>query len=146
MEALYEKWQQTLAAVKDAEGFIFSFGFHPLTKTLLAQSAETGSNAMDIPPSDGPLFVILINPCWTQPQDDDRIFAAMETLVADLRRLAGEKGLLHRYVFTNYAYQKDNVMAGYGEQSLAKLRAASEKYDPEGMFQKGVPGGFKLYA
>ncbi|KAK3318063.1 hypothetical protein B0H66DRAFT_621733 [Apodospora peruviana] len=66
-------------------------------------------------------------------------------LFADLRRLASEKGLLHRYVFTNYAYHRDNIMTGYGEQSLVRLKAASEKYDPEGMFQKGVPGGFKLF-
>jgi len=24
------------------------------------------------------------------------------------------------------------------------LKAVSKKYDPEGIFQKGVPGGFKL--
>lgn len=144
METFHDKWQDTLATIKDAEGFIFSFGFHPLTKALLVNSAKVGGNAMDISPSDGPLFVILINPCWAKPQDDSRVFAAVEALVADFRRLASDRGLLHRYIFTNYAYQKDNVMAGYGEQSLARLRAASEKYDPEGMFQKGVPGGFKL--
>ena len=145
MEKFHNRWQETLDAIKDAEGFIFSFGFHPLTRSLLANSAKAGGNAMDIPPSDGPLFVVLINQCWTQAQDDGRIFAAVEALVAEFRRLAGEKGLLHRYVFTNYAYQRDNVMAGYGERSLARLRAASQKYDPEGMFQRGVPGGFKLF-
>lgn len=145
METFHNKWQETLNHIKDAEGFIFSFGFHPLTRSLLVSSAKAGGNAMDISPLDGPLFVVLINPCWTQPGDDGRIFAAVEALVADFRRLAGEKGLLHRYVFTNYAYQKDNVMVGYGQQSLAKLRKASQKYDPEGMFQRGVPGGFKLF-
>jgi hypothetical protein len=144
MEAFHDKWQETLASIKDAEGLIFTLGFHPLTRALLESSAKAGGNAMDIPPSDGPLFVVLINPCWTQPQDDGRIFAAVETLVADFRRLAGEKGRLHRYIFTNYADQKDNVMAGYGHESLARLRAVSKKYDPEGVFQTGVPGGFKL--
>ncbi|KAK3940776.1 hypothetical protein QBC46DRAFT_287403 [Diplogelasinospora grovesii] len=146
MESFHGEWQETLAAIKDVHGLIFSFGFHPLTKALLINSAKAGGNAMDIPPSDGPLFVILINPCWTLPQDDSRIFAAVEALVAGFRRLADEKGLLHRYIFTNYAYYKDDVMAGYGEESLERLRATSKKYDPRGMFQTtGVPGGFKLY-
>jgi FAD/FMN-containing dehydrogenase len=144
METFQDKWQETLAAIKDAEGFIFSLGFHPLTKALLVNSTKAGGNAMNIPPSDGPLFVVLINPVWAQPQDDDRIFAAVEALVADFRRLAAEKGLLHRYIFTNYAYHKDRVMAGYGQESLARLREVSKKYDPEGLFQKGVPGGFKV--
>ncbi|KAI1842929.1 hypothetical protein JX266_010947 [Neoarthrinium moseri] len=144
METFHDKWQETLATIKDAEGFIFSFGFHPLTKALLENSEKAGGNAMAIPPSDGPLFVILIKPIWTQPRDDGRIFAAVGGLVDELRRLAKEKGLLHRYIFTNYGYQKDDIIAGYGEKSVARLRETRRKYDPEDVFSRGVPGGFKL--
>ncbi|KAJ0120684.1 hypothetical protein J7T55_015416 [Diaporthe amygdali] len=146
MEAFYQRWQETLSRVKDSEGFIFSFGFHPITKALLEESQKAGGNAMDIPPSDGPLFVVLINPAWKLADDDTRIFAEVESLVKELRRLARDKGLLHRYIFTNYGYSKDDVIAGYGDESVSKLKATSEKYDPEGLFQKGVPGGFKLTA
>lgn len=146
MEAFYQRWQETLSKVKDAEGFIFSFGFHPLTKALLEQSQKAGGNAMDIPPSDGPLFVVLINPSWKLAEDDKRIFLEVESFVKELRTLAQDKGLLHRYIFTNYGYSKDDVIAGYGDQSVSKLRVTSQKYDPEGLFQKGVPGGFKLTA
>lgn len=144
MEAFYQKWQETLSRVKDSEGFIFSFGFHPITKALLEQSHRSGGNAMDIPASDGPLFVVLINPAWKLANDDAHIFAEVESLVRELRGLASDKGLLHRYIFTNYGYSKDDVIAGYGEQSVSRLRAASEKYDPDGVFQSAVPGGFKL--
>ncbi|RYP93289.1 hypothetical protein DL770_000578 [Monosporascus sp. CRB-9-2] len=144
MENFHVKWQETLGKLKDAAGFIFSFGFHPLTKALLENSEKAGGNAKSIPPSDGPLFVVLINPIWTLPEDDNRIFTAVNNLLAELRALASEKGLLHRYIFPNYAYQKDDIIAGYGEGSVSKLRETSKKYDPEGMFQKGVPGGSKL--
>ncbi len=144
MEAFYKKWEETLALIKDIEGFIFSFGFHPLTKALLRNSEKAGGNAMAIPSSDGPLFVLLINPIWTLPEDDKRVFSEVGHFVAELRRLAAEKGLLHRYIFTNYGYQKDDIIAGYGEDSVAQLRETSKKYDPEGIFQKSVPGGFKL--
>ncbi|KAI4592692.1 hypothetical protein KJ359_010594 [Pestalotiopsis sp. 9143b] len=144
METFHGKWQEALVKIKDAEGFIFSFGFHPLTKALLENSAKAGGNAMNIPPTDGPLFVILINPIWTLAKDDDRIFKTVGALVDDLRSIASEKGLLHRYIFTNYGFQADDIVSGYGEESVSKLRETSKKYDPEGMFQKGVPGGFKL--
>ncbi|KAK4183596.1 bifunctional solanapyrone synthase [Podospora australis] len=137
-------WQETLQSIKDAEGFVFSLGFHPLTRALLENSRKAGGNAMDISPSDGPLFVVLINPSWALPEDDGRIFAAVESLATRLRELASKRGLLHRYIFTNYAHRTDHVMAGYGKESLDRLRDVSAKYDPEGMFQKGVPGGFKL--
>lgn len=144
METFHDKWQEALAKIKDAEGFIFSFGFHPLTKALLENSAKAGGNAMDIPPSEGPLFIILINPIWTLAKDDDRIFKTVGALVDDLRSIASEKGFLHRYIFTNYGFQADDIVSGYGDESVSKLRETSKKYDPEGMFQKGVPGGFKL--
>ncbi|RYP42180.1 hypothetical protein DL768_010379 [Monosporascus sp. mg162] len=144
METFHQKWQETLDVIKDAAGFIFTFGFHPLTKALLENSEKAGGNAKAIPPSDGPLFVLLINPIWKLPEDDNRIFTAVDNLVAEFRALASEKGLLHRYIFPNYAYQNDDIIAGYGEESVSKLRETSKKYDPEGIFQKGVPGGFKL--
>lgn len=146
MEAFYDKWQNTLSKVKDAEGFIFSFGFHPITKALLEASQRAGGNAMDVPPSDGPLFVVLINPAWKLAEDDARIFEEVESLVGELRSLARDKGLLHRYIFTNYGYSKDDVLAGYGEASVSRLRAVSKEYDPEGLFQSAIPGGFKLKA
>ncbi|KAJ2994821.1 hypothetical protein NUW58_g1449 [Xylaria curta] len=144
MELFHDKWQETLAQIKDAEGFIFSFGFHPLTKALLKNSEKAGGNAAAIPPSDGPLFVLLINPIWALPEDDARIFKAVGALVSELRGLAQERGLLHRYVFTNYAFGEDDIVSGYGEESVAKLIATSKRVDPQSVFQWGVPGGFKL--
>jgi hypothetical protein len=35
-------------------------------------------------------------------------------------------------------------LSGYGEKNLEHMRKVSEKYDPEGVFQTMVPGGFKL--
>lgn len=115
-----------------------------MTKALLESSEKAGSNAKAILPSDGPLFIVLINPIWTLPEDDKRIFSAVENLVAGFRELASKKGLLHRYIFPNYAYQKDDIISGYGEESVSKLGETSKKYDPLGLFQKGVPGGFKI--
>jgi len=144
MEAFHDKWQETLAALKDADGFIFSFGFQPLTKALLQNSAAAGGNAKGLSPDDGPLFIVLLNPVWNSSQDDDRIISGVSNLLAAFKQLASVKGLLHRYIFTNYAYEQEDVFKGYGEESQANLNAASKKWDPEGIFQMGVPGGFKI--
>jgi len=144
IEMFHNKWQETLAQIKDVEGIVFSLGFHPLTKALLENSGKAGGNAAAIPPSDGPLFVILVNPMWILPQDDERVFKAVRKFASELRILARERGLLHRYVFTNYASGEDDVISGYGEDSVAKLVAVSKRVDPLGLFQSGVPGGFKL--
>lgn len=146
MKDLHQVWRRTLEPLRALKGFIFSFGYFPLTKALLTNSRKSGGNAKDIDPADGPLFIILINPTWDLPENDDQVYSAVDDLLQQIRKIAGDRGLLHRYIFTNYGYHKDDVLAGYGEASVQRLREVSKKYDPEGVFQKAVPGGFKLNA
>lgn len=58
---------------------------------------------------------------------------------------AAAKGLDHPYLYQNYAAQKQNVLASYGDANLSKLRAIAKKYDSDQVFQKLQPGYFKLY-
>ena len=44
----------------------------------------------------------------------------------------------------NYADASQDVLGSYGEVNVRKMLAVLRKYDPEGIFQKRVPGGFKL--
>jgi hypothetical protein len=144
MKKLHEVWLETLEPLKTAKGLIFSLGFFPLTKALLENSKAAGGNAKNIDPEDGPLFIILLNPTWDSPEDDARVQGGVKDLVATFKRVAGERELLHRYIFTNYAYQDEDVFAGYGGDAVEEMKKVSKKYDPEGVFQTGVPGGFKL--
>lgn len=123
---------------------MFSLGYFPLTRALLRNSQAAGGNAMDIDPADGPLLIILLNPTWNSSDDDDRVHRVTEGLLATFKSLASAKNLLHRYIFTNYAYQKEDLFKSYGEESLMRLKEVSKKFDPDGIFQKAVPGGFKL--
>jgi hypothetical protein len=144
MNDIHEKWAEVLKILNDADGFIFSLGFFPMTKAMLVNSQKAGGNAKDIDPEDGPLLIMMLNPTWNASSDDDRVHKGVETILAASRAMASERGLLHRYIFTNYAYYKENLFQGYGEKSLAALRETSQKFDPKGIFQKAVPGGFKL--
>jgi hypothetical protein len=57
---------------------------------------------------------------------------------------AKSKGTLNDFEYLNYAYKTQSPITGYGADNVAKLKAASQKYDPFQIFQKFVPGGFKL--
>lgn len=57
---------------------------------------------------------------------------------------AREMGMLHEFVYLNYANQDQDPISTYGRENVASLRAAAAKYDPRGVFQRQVPGGFKL--
>ena len=57
---------------------------------------------------------------------------------------ARDMGLLHDFVYLNYANQAQNPISTYGAENVARLKKAAERYDPRGIFQRQVPGGFKL--
>jgi hypothetical protein len=57
---------------------------------------------------------------------------------------AADRGTLNRYEYLNYAYETQTPIQGYGPDAVAKLKAASSTFDPDQVFQKQVPGGFKL--
>ena len=44
----------------------------------------------------------------------------------------------------NYAAPFQDPIGSYGKENKSRLQASSKKYDHEGLFQKGVPGGWNL--
>lgn len=62
----------------------------------------------------------------------------------EIASVASEMGLMRRFRYLNYADKQQNPIASYGPGNVAQLQATNKKYDPNGMFQKQAPGGFKL--
>lgn len=54
-------------------------------------------------------------------------------------------GLQRKWIYLNYAERDQDPIGSYGSENVGKLQAASKKYDPTGLFQTNVPGGFKLF-
>ena len=72
--------------------------------------------------------------------------AAAKAFTRAVEEGAKKRGLWDRWVYLNYAAGGQDVMGGYGSESLERLRKMSREVDPGGLFQRGVPGGFKLWA
>jgi hypothetical protein len=81
---------------------------------------------------------------WTNAADDDTVFATVDRFVSRSVELAGKMGLNNRFIYMNYASQDENVFAGYGEESVERLKEVQRKYDPDGVFKRLQPGYFKL--
>lgn len=82
---------------------------------------------------------------WSSAADDEVVMAAARNMVMRSNATAYAQGLGHPFLYQNYAALEQPVFAGYGEENLAKLQAASKKYDPEGVWQKLQPGYFKVF-
>lgn len=53
-------------------------------------------------------------------------------------------GQFKPFRYMNYAYPTQNVIHSYGLENVDFLRRVSRKYDPAQVFQRLVPGGYKL--
>lgn len=81
---------------------------------------------------------------WTYPEQDDLFNGQAKWLRDELAAFAKSIGADNEYVYLDYADADQDPLGSYGEENVRKMKAAAKKYDPKGVFQKLVPGGFKL--
>jgi hypothetical protein len=118
----------------------------PLWAASRAKSfAASGGNSLGLEDTKEDLIIALFYFTSIVAATDQAITAAAKTLVENLNKAAKAKGVYNPYIYANYAGDFQDVMSGYGKKSRDFLLATAKKYDPDQLFQKQVPGGYKLY-
>lgn len=87
----------------------------------------------------------LVTIAYNNASDDVLVQNAVQTITAQHEKLVRDLGLYVDFKYLNYADISQDPIGSYGAKNNAALRLASKKYDPNGLFQKGVPGGYKLF-
>lgn len=82
---------------------------------------------------------------WNLASDDAKVIALIDETVAKVEAVTKERKLYDPFIFLNDASRNQKVIPSWGADNFAKLKAVSAKYDPSGVFQYQVPGGFKLF-
>ena len=70
--------------------------------------------------------------------------SAGDSMIRDLSAYAESISKDNEFIYLDYAFENQNPLKSYGLENVEKLKAVSEKYDPRGVFQTLVPGGFKI--
>jgi len=100
---------------------------------------------MGLDPTDGALVLCLLSATWDIVPDDALVNNVLNSLKAQIVAAAKAQGMWNDWVYLNYAGSGQNPIGGYGPGNKARLRAFSAKYDLKKVFQKNVPGVFKLF-
>lgn len=152
----------------------WNFGnqYHPIPKIYAQHSVEKGGNVLglerassnlvrksfSLPVGDShwalsrrilmpkvlPCAVMLTLVQWDDAENDETFINANKQLIDDVIAHSRSVDKADDWLYLNYAWQTQDVLNSYGLDNVAKMRAASAKYDPDGVFQRLVPGGFKL--
>jgi hypothetical protein len=120
--------------------------FQPITLNILQAMQVNGGNALGLKPEDGPIMIVQVNVMWSSPLLDAAVEESCGRLIREIDTLAAERGARSKngYIYMNYAGRPQDVYAGYGLESLARLRKTARKWDPNGEFRKLWKGYFKL--
>lgn len=88
----------------------------------------------------------MVDLSWQDPRDDGLFKQISDSTITEINNYAKSINKDNEYIYLDYAGKDQDPLHSYGSNNLSKLRKVAEQYDPNGVFQKLVPGGFKLAA
>ena len=91
-----------------------------------------------------PLVIVSFTVNWDEKKNDEFINITTRRAVEQMEAVASANKTDHRYRYLNYCAEWQKPFAGYGAENQRFLREVSRRYDPQGLFQRGCVGGFKL--
>jgi hypothetical protein len=120
-----------------------------LTFSLILQSVPTvkpgnsmGFDADSHPEKDQINLLIMYS--FAKGEVEDALQQEINKITKVIEGVAREERALGRFVYLNYAGKDQKVLEGYGRKEVAALKKVAANYDPEGVFQRQVRGGYKL--
>lgn len=144
LTAAADTFSSAIEGIKKIDGLVCSLTLQPYPVSLLEKCVSEGGNCTGLDPADGPLVSVLLLLYWKNDSDDEAILKVTRGILETIERDAASRGQAVPFVYLNYAFDFQDPIGSYGPKNQNLLRETSKKYDPEGLFQKGVPGGFKL--
>ena len=144
MKSTYAMWNESLASLSLVPGMVYSVTYEPIPPALTSKSASQGGNSLGLGCTEK-LVLLQLFFTWNETSSDDLVLGAGKQLIDDIDRAAESARVFHRFKYLPYAAKFQDPISGYGPESKAHLQGVSRKYDPHGLFQDSVPGGFKLF-
>ena len=135
---------KAVKAVTAVKGVFPVISFQVISPATIAQFAKNGGNPFGITADDGTLILMSTSNRWSDAADDAAMYAMADNFIAAATATATAQGLLHPYIYMNYADASQDVFTGYGAANKAKLLATANKYDSSGVFRSLLSGGHKL--
>lgn len=143
LSATYAAYDEAITTLRqtNVKGLVWTLVLQPL---LPVRALKGVPNPLGLQNCAEPLVIVNFTVNWDTAENDSFVKGTLRKTVEQIRAYAVEYGTHHPYMYINYCAQWQKPFEGYGEENLAFLKSVSKEYDPEGMFQKGCVGGFKL--
>lgn len=142
LRAAYDAFSTSLEEVKDIKGLTWSMSFEPLPPQLYQRGAN--KNTLGLADRSGTRVVCLFSHAWSDEADNERATTASAALVAAIEKAAHDLEAYDPFVYLCYAGDWQDPISSYGSDSVEQLKDLRARVDPDGVFTRLVPGGFKI--
>ncbi|KAL9609611.1 MAG: hypothetical protein Q9167_005635 [Letrouitia subvulpina] len=127
----------------NVKGLVWTLVLQPLLPNWVRKGEPNPLGLQD--GSNEPLVIVSFTINWDQSRDDELVNKAARRAIEQIEMAAAANKTGHRYRYLNYCASWQKPFKGYGEENWRFLQQVSRRYDPDGLFQKGCVGGFKLF-
>ncbi|KAK5954419.1 hypothetical protein OHC33_004141 [Knufia fluminis] len=114
-----------------------------IDRNILSHMKKNGGNPLGIADSP-PLMLYFFSGRWDDAADDQVVYDLTKRVAAKWKAETQKHGLASDYLYLNYASRFQDPISSYGASNKARLVKIAKQYDPTGVFQELMPGGFKL--
>ena len=144
MEDFFQMANETVQPFLKLPGFLLSIAYQPMP-TLLSERYGQVDSLGPIQTQGNMFYIHWAMSVDASEKSSDKLFAdATRDLFERAEKEAAEKGLQRDFLQLTYADGWQDPIGRRSQGTVEELWKVSREYDPHGMFQKQVPGGFKL--
>uniref|UniRef100_A0A093X899 Bifunctional solanapyrone synthase n=1 Tax=Talaromyces marneffei PM1 TaxID=1077442 RepID=A0A093X899_TALMA len=140
--ATFNAYNNSVASIQNLKGVTWTVIIEPLPPQIYARGAT--KNALGLADNTQSLAVCLVSVSWVDPSQNNQIYDLSRGLLDTIEKEAKRLGAFDPYIYLNYAAPWQDVIASYGRESVSRLQKLQAEVDPHKIFQRLVPGGFKI--
>ena len=142
--AAHAAYHDAIASLRrvNVKGLVWTLVLQPLLPVWAQKGDPNPLGLHDC--TNEPLVIVSFTVNWDERRDDEFVKTTTRRTVEQIDAVAAANKMSHGYRYLNYCAEWQRPFEGYGEDNLRFLQEVSRRYDPEGLFQRGCVGGFKL--
>lgn len=140
----------TAQDILSVPGFSLSVHFDPIPLVMRENGNTHGTNMMgsfvaNNIAGEASNMIWYTQYRWSNKADDGKIASAAATMLNWVETNAAVLSKAHPFRYLNVAGSGQHLFQSYGPQYVDVLQRSARLYDPSGVFQKVMPGGFKVF-
>ncbi|RYP64144.1 hypothetical protein DL769_006771 [Monosporascus sp. CRB-8-3] len=120
--------------------------FQPVTQSIVNHGIRSGGNVLGLEDvvADGPIIMWLIVLTVDTAENQEKILPIALEFRDAIDEYAKSIDAYKEWRYLNYAWADQDPISDYGAENIALIKAAADRYDPKGVFQKLRKSGFKI--